>query len=108
MTAKKVELAILRLLASRKSRIFYLQVEKVDAVEHLHALAVPQHKCSYQPKFQSPGSMFKGFARNVTFDKKILEMPAYLAFINEFVLIFISEDYISENIYPILVTGHLT
>ena len=37
-----------------------------------------------------------------------LEMPAYLAFINEFVLIFISEDYISENIYPILVTGHLT
>ena len=52
--------------------------------------------------------MFKGFARNVTFDNFFLEMPAYLAFINEFVLIFISEDYISENIYPILVTGHLT
>ena len=38
--------------------------------------------------------MFKGFARNVTFDKKFLEMPAYLAFINEFVLIFISENII--------------
>ena len=30
---KKVELAILRLLASRKSRIFYLQVETVEKVD---------------------------------------------------------------------------
>ena len=33
LTAKKVELAILRLLASRKSRIFYLQVETVEKVD---------------------------------------------------------------------------
>ena len=37
---KKVELAILRLLASRKSRIFYLQVETVEKVDSGRAALV--------------------------------------------------------------------
>ena len=43
LTAKKVELAILRLLASRKSRIFYLQVETVEKVDSGMAALIVVH-----------------------------------------------------------------
>ena len=46
LTAKKVELAILRLLASRKSRIFYLQVETVEKVDSGMAVLVLHKKIS--------------------------------------------------------------
>ena len=47
LTAKKVELAILRLLASRKSRIFYLQVETVETVETVDSGMADLNSISY-------------------------------------------------------------
>ena len=68
----------------------------------------PSINAAISQNFKALGPCLRGSPEMSLLIKKILEMPAYLAFINEFVLIFISEDYISENIYPILVTGHLT
>ena len=67
----------------------------------------PSINAAISQNFKALGPCLRG-SPEMSLLRIFLEMPAYLAFINEFVLIFISEDYISENIYPILVTGHLT